>query len=810
MSQLIRRFNIPLLLSTLLYTHVLWSQSFPTVTSVQIQHIGPPAVSDALIRANIQVKAGDPLNRAVVDEDIRNLCETGFFANVRVFEDLKEDALNLIYFVQGKPLLTEILFAGNRKYSDKKLLKLISSQTGEPLDERRIFSDNQAILKKYQKAGFQETKVEYILSVNENLGQGTVTFEITESPKVRIKDVQFIGAEIFKQGKLRRRIKTRRHWFLSWLTGSGKLKPEVLEDDKDRLMDFYRNEGYIDFEIKDIAVDPVSPSRIIVRVIVSEGRRYKVGKVEIDGNEIFTDDEILKGFLSVNRKTIRLEMTEGEVFSPRKLLNDMQALDDFYESKGYLTRQNEGNTRILAHKLPNTETGTIDIKYEIEEGDQSFIEKIDIKGNVKTRDKVIRRELAVTPGEVFDMVRAKVSKYKLEGLDYFETVDVRVEPTDIPNRKNLVIGVEEADTANLVLGAGFSSIDSLIGFIEFTQGNFDLFNPPYFTGGGQKFRLRTQMGTRRQDYVMTFIEPWFLGRKLALSIDLYHRELEFLSDVYDQSQTGARFGLTRALPYQFEAGVSYTIENVGIDIDNSYKAPRIIEGPGRIQTNTGPRVSEEFLREEGDRLVSEIGFTLAHDTRNSVQWPNRGHRIELRTDLAGGPLGADTDIYRLELRTGWYFRGLFEGHILEIASRTGVVDKYSDTDRVPLFDRWYLGGQFTLRGYRYRDVGPKDRFEEPIGGSTYWFGSIEYSIPIIERLRFALFYDIGNVYVDPYSFDRQNSGDPFYSDNWGIGIRLNIPRLGPLRLDYGFPITHDDTTGGSGRFHLGVGYERHF
>jgi outer membrane protein insertion porin family len=184
--------------------------------------------------------------------------------------------------------------------------------------------------------------------------------------------------------------------------------------------------------------------------------------------------------------------------------------------------------------------------------------------------------------------------------------------------------------------------------------------------------------------------------------------------------------------------------------------------------------------------------------------PNWGQRTELLTELAGGPLGADTDFYKLVLKSSWYFPGFVEGHVWEIRGQAGVVDDYGRSDRVPLFDRFFLGGIGSLRGYRYRDVGPQQE-GEPVGGETFWFGSVEYSIPIIQRLRFALFYDIGNVYADAYSFDRV-SGQKFYNDNWGLGLRINIPRLGPLRLDYGFPITHDEFTSGSGRFQFSVGY----
>ena len=178
-------------------------------------------------------------------------------------------------------------------------------------------------------------------------------------------------------------------------------------------------------------------------------------------------------------------------------------------------------------------------------------------------------------------------------------------------------------------------------------------------------------------------------------------------------------------------------------------------------------------------------------------------------ELAGGPFGGDTDFYRFELRHNRYIKGFFEGHILELSGRAGVVEEYGDSTRVPLFDRWFLGGQYSLRGYSFRKIGPHDYLNEPIGGRTYWTGTVEYSIPIIERLRFAMFYDIGMVYEDAYSFSQKNNGTGFYNDNWGVGIRLNLP-IGPLRLDYGIPITRDPRNNSSGKFQFGVGYTRDF
>lgn len=778
------------------------------VSKIEIQHVGPPAANQDLIRANIRVKPGDPYMRDSVNEDVRTLYATGYFRQIRIVEGHDDKGMVLTYVLQGKPVLTEIQFNGNKKYSRSKLLKGLTSKIGEPLDESKLFTDSQEILKKYQKAGYQKTKVEAKPVIDENGGRGTVTFEINESPRVKIKRVDFVGASAFKEKKLRKVIKTRKRWMWSWITGSGVLKDDQFEDDREKLGDFYRSEGYIDFEIRDVKFEQLDPKWMAIHLYINEGRQYKVGSIDFKGNQLFTTEEI-KTWISANKSLIDpakrakhenargLRLTPGQIFTPQGLAKDIEAIRDFYGARGYIGKGTRGVIDVIATRIPNTEKGTMDLVYEIDEGEKSFIEKIEIRGNTKTKDKVIRRELSVAPGEPFDMVRVKLSKGRLEQMNYFEKVEAEPEPSDAgSNRKNLVIGVDEKNTGNLLVGAGFSTIDQVVGFAEISQGNFDLFNPPYFTGGGQKARLRVQMGTQRQDYILTFIEPWFLGRKLALSTELYHRELNYLSDYFNERDTGGRVGLTKALGMEnLIGGVSYTLENIGI-VDVQDSAPQAIK---------------DTVKEGNYKLFSKIGTSLAYDTRNHATLPDRGQRTEILSEVAGGPLGGDVDFYKLELRSSWYFKGFLEGHVIEVLGRTGVIDGYGNTasDEIPFYQRWYLGGMYNLRGFKYRHAGADNTFDaptgEPMGGNTYWMGSLEYSIPIVDRVRFALFYDVGNVYRNSYSF---NFGD--YLDNVGIGLRINLPQLGPLRFDYGIPISTDKYTGHNGRFNFGVGYTREF
>ena len=569
---------------------------------------------------------------------------------------------------------------------------------------------------------------------------------------------------------------------------------------------------------------------------MTEGRQYKVGSIRFTGNKIFTAAQIRAG-MEYNHAYQRQKgrtgingfpMDVGRHVHARRPETDTEALQDFYGSKGYIDVMPGPNLRVI--RMPNVDTGTMDLEYQIDEGQKTYVEKIDITGNVKTKDKVIRRELAISPGEVFDMVRVKISKERLEDLQYFEKVDMDPEPTDPPisGRKNLIVNVEEKNTGNLTFGAGFSSVDSLVGFVEMSQGNFDLFHPPTFTGAGQKLRLRVQLGTQRQDYELSFVEPWFLNRKLALGVDFFRHQLDFESpnDIYDETRSGARLSLTRALWSDFLIGsVSYTFQQVGISLNDPYHVafntaastgvPTPPSTPGQVpqqfpSIQIPSNVPESILEQLGPHDYSTFATTLAYDTRNSTQLPNHGQRTEIDPEIDVG----DTDYYKVQLKSSWYFPGLMKGDVIEIVGRVGIAGSISGGD-VPFYDAYYLGGIYSLRGYKFRNVSPRDppaygvTVNEPIGGDSVWFSSAEYSIPIVEKeggvgVRVAAFYDVGAVGTGTTTFST------VFDDDVGLGLRINIPHMGPLRLDYGIPITHDQYNSGAGQFQFSAGYTREF
>jgi outer membrane protein insertion porin family len=803
-----------------------WGQTAgPKIDRVDIKFVGPASVSEQFVRSNIRLRPGDPFRSNLTQDDVHSLYATGQFYNIRIATDMADDGgVVLTYIVQVRPRITEIRFEGNKKVSENKLRKKLTSKVGEADDEQKLFTSAQEMEKLYQKYGYPDSTVKYSQQIDELTGHAIVTFNVVESPKVKIIDIKFDGATAFTQKELRHQLKTSRHTMWSWILGSGVLNSDDFEHDHDTLADYYHEHGYLDFEIKDIKMVHPTTKTLLIRFVVFEGRQYKVGTVRFTGNKLFTVAAIRQGIAKDNAFENSkdkmgpngLPMDTGDVFKPSGFDKDREKIEDFYGSKGYID-VSQGQT-LRALRVPNVEAGTMDLEFQIDEGEKVRVEKIDIRGNLKTKDKVLRRELAISPGETLDMVRVKVSKERLEGLKYFDKVDIQPEPTDPPitGRENLIVSVEEENTGSLTFGAGFSSMDSLVGYVQMAQGNFDLFHPPYFTGGGQKLQIRVQLGTQRQDYTLEYVEPWFLNHKLSLDIQLYYHELDFESpnNIFYENRVGTRIGLSRALwSDNFIGGVSYTAEQVGIELNPGYH--NWVPASGFLTpTYLPPNVPDAILEQVGHQMYQREGVSLAYDTENSVELPNHGQRTEVSAEMSEG----NTSFYKLEAKNEWFFPGFAKGHVLELNGLIRTADSTSGGD-VPFYDRYYLGGIDSLRGFKYRNVAPRQAINpkirnytlenEPIGGDSSWFASLEYSIPIIEKensfgLRLAAFYDIGAIAAQPYRI----SGD--YDDDWGLGIRLNIPHLGPLRLDYGIPIRHDSFNGSSGQFQFSVGYKREF
>src|SRR2546423_12003193 len=807
----------------------------PTVRGIDVQYSGPATVSKEAILAHIRTAVGQPYSDAVVEEDIRNLYKMGVIQNVRIFAQPQENGVKVIVAVQTRQILRELVIDGAHRVNAKKLRKDISVKLNSPVNEDELQKARQKIIDTYQSRGFTDVAVDFrVEPIDASRGTARAIYTVSEGVKGAVKRIEFQGNEHFSDRVLRKQMKTRGKSVISFLDKSGRLDEVQLQQDLDSVKEFYQNHGYIDVEVQEISRER-KKGPLLITMEVKEGPQYHVNRLSFAGYKQTSEEKL--------RKVIK--MKEGQVYSPKQLHDDAKAVADNYGSGGYVDL-------IIVPQGTPTGAGLIDVNYKIEEGNRSFVERVNIIGNTRTKDKVIRREIGVSPGDVFNTVRVDTSKKRLENLGYFTKVETYPEETGVEGRKDLIVQVEEKRTGSINFGAGYSTIDSLMGFVELTQSNFDITNWPGLTGGGERFRAKAQVGSQRKDFTVSLTEPYFLERRLAVSGTANYSEANYLSSVYDQRNYG--FGIEARKPiYSWIYGVlGYSLQNY--DIYN-------------VANGVGP----EIQAEAGTTTQSMVSTSLVWDRRDNPFLTRRGERIALSPYVTGGPLAGDVQIYGFDLQATKYIRVwkdvIFladaEASTVDVWDKPGFKDFFvtgrivgdpthsvsffEQVPNVPIFDRLYLGGSNNLRGFRFRDISPKDSHDQPIGGQSMARATVEVSFPIVEKARGAFFYDCG--FVNPAAWDfspdtievphgpnqiatilhnqfgyplngpppnipvpssvvnmigPKRTFDAFASD-FGVGIRLDLP-IGPLRLDYGWPI---DTAGNSKHGHLdfSVGYQ---
>ncbi len=742
----------------------------PIVKDIEIEFAGATSVDRSLILSNMRTTVGQPYSAAAIQEDVRNLYATGQFVNLRIFDEPLGDGVKVVVIVQPKPIVKQIVISGTERISEKRVRKEMESKAGEPLSEQQIAEDARNIRVYYHEKGFPDATVEYKFDINEQVGRAVVTIAINEGGKSYVRYVNFEGNTVFEEKELRGLFKTRKKNWLSFINKSGIYKQEWFDEDLKKLRDFYYKSGYIDFAVEDIRTERPEEDIMDITITIFEGIQYRVGSMAFENNNLFTREEILSRLVNTEGC-----LSEGGIFSPMGLQTSVETLGDLYGERGYV------DARAVPERQPNIETGQMDILFRINEGEQAFIQKIVIQGNNSTKDKVLRRELALDPGDVYDTVRVKASKKRLENLGYFEKVDTSPIDTNVANRKDLLVSVEEKRTGSITFGAGFSTVDSLLGFAEISQGNFDIGNWPSFRGGGQKFRMRVQYGLSRQDFLISWTEPWFLDRQVSFGFDLFYNNAEFLSSSYDQRRYGGALRVGKALNQFWSVGLRYQFENIEIlDVD--------------------PSLPQFFQNEAGGRTKSSVVGTLQFDSRDSLFLTRSGEKLLITLEGAGGPLLGDTQIWKAQVEAGKWWQLPWD-MIFSLRAVTGITDGY-DGKEVPLFDRFFIGGSRSVRGFGFRDIGPVQGGEES-GGQTMAYANAEVTYPIIDNVRGAVFADAGLNDADAFDYSVDTLGV-----GAGVGLRLDLP-IGPLRFDLGFPIVENDKAVEEidVEFHFDVGYQ---
>ncbi len=721
-------------------------------------------MSKERILAQMRMKVGQPFSSAMVEQDVEALYKSGAVLNVRIFAEPEGDGVKVIVRVQTRSIVREIVIDGAERIKAKRLRKEIKLRLNQPIKEEQLEEARQKIIEVYQAHGFTDVNVQFRVDpIDERRGTARVVFTVNEGAKGAVSQIRFEGNLHFSDWRLRKEMKTKRKTIVSFIDKSGRLDEAQLQQDLDSIREWYQNHGFIDVEIKDVRRERNTKGTLTITIVIAEGPQYHVGKVTVSGEKVAKEESI----------RALLKMKEGSVYSPKQLHDDAKAVADAYGSGGYVDL-------VITPESTPAGPALVDVHYKIEEGERSFVNRVTIAGNTRTKDKVIRREVLVAPGDVFNTVRADLTKKRLENLGYFSKVETYPEETDVPGRKDLTILVQEKRTGSFSFGAGFSTIDQLVGFAELTQGNFDLFNWPTFTGGGQKFRLRVQYGTQRKDFLLNVTEPYFLDRRLSLSGQLFYTEADYLSVEYNQRNYGFTIDLRKPITSFIYVSLGYQLQDIDI-FDVSSGASAFIKS------------------QEGSFTESKIISSVVFDRRDNALLTRTGQRITLAPFVAGGFLGGNTQIYGWDLEGSQYFRLKWDT-ILLINGEIATVDNWGNGSGVPIFERLYLGGANNLRGFPYREVGPQDVTGEPIGGLSMARATVEWTFPIIEKARGAIFYDTGFVNSDAWSF-----GFKHIASDVGVGIRLNLP-IGPLRLDYGYPLQRDGYNGG-GHFNFSVGYQ---
>jgi len=724
----------------------------------EVQVGGNRRISSVIILSKVKTQIGVPLSQDIISEDIKRIYELGFFSNISVDIVPYKEGVKVLFIVEEKPYVEKIEIGGNRAFEDIEIQRVMVLSSGDIYLKKVLDEDIKRIIALYEKKGYYQVKIEPGVKIEELEKKVFIHLEIAEGGRSKVKKIIILGNKNVSVKKILRVMKTRK----SGLFRRGIFGEETFQEDQERVISFYKSLGYIDAEIKDAKIEYDSTGTLLyITIEVEEGEQYAVEKIDFAGNELFNKEELYR----------EISMKEGDAYSPSDLNKDIGKLHSFYAHQGYITSQIWEETSL------DKETKKAKIVYHIQEEVKIYVNLVKIKGNTKTKDNVIRREITIKPGEEFDGDKVERSKQRIKNLGYFKKVEFEIEPCRKPNYRNLVFEVEEEKTGLLQFGFGYSSMENLIGFIQISQENFDIGNPPVFIGGGQKLRLKARMGDIRQDYSLSFTEPHVKDGPVLAGFDLYDSRSNW--DVFDQHTKGGDIRVGRALTEYISLMTMYKYDQVEIS---------------NLPLGASPIIAEE----EGSFDESSFTATLIRDSRDNIFDPGKGSLSSISSQYAGGIIGGDRNFTKYMGDTNWHFPIIKEKeHTISLRFRAGVAAEFAPSERVPLNERFFLGGANTIRGYKYRDVGPEDENDNDIGGKSFFITNVEYKFPLYEKiLKGVLFYDTGNAW--------QETSDINLNDlvsGVGLGARIMVPALGPVKIDYGYGIQRKGT-----RLHFSMGY----
>ncbi|QJE95529.1 outer membrane protein assembly factor BamA [Luteolibacter luteus] len=747
------------------------------VSAVVIRFAGSASVDEARLRSFISMREGEAYSTEKSNNDIGSLYQSGLINDVRVLAEPDGNSIRVIYEVTTRGTIVAVGFAGNTIFSDQKLAKETKLKVGGALSDEAILSARRNLETYYRGYGYPDVTITHRTQPSET-GQGEdLIFIIEEGGKNEIRKIRFEGNNTYDSRTLRKQMKVKEKGWFSWISKSGRFEVEQLDQDVEAVLDYYRTRGYLRASSPGARRDPVGDGRVDLVIPINEGEKYTVEGVGFGRMTVFKPEELYPA----------LTLNSGDGYSSKKMRDDIKMIRSYYGSRGYADA-------LVTPDIKDAGPNKVTIFYKITEGSRYSVGRVNIEGNTKTKDKVIRREMPLKPGDPFNSVELETAKSRLEGLGYFSSVDVDAQPGR-GGYRDINVLVEERRTGSVSAGIGFSSIDSIVGFVNLEQSNFDIMNPWSFTGGGQRFAANLRLGSERSDFSVSLVEPWFMDRQLALGGELFYKDSQYYSDFYEQTNAGAEVFIRKPLGEKSSIRLGYRLENVSVDLD-----PAVASLSKKSVANGGP--PSLLLQDDGDFLRSALAANFVYDSRDATIETRKGEKIDIGATLAGTGLGGDVDIFGLTL-TGQKYWNLRWDSVLSVNGELAFVD--ATDGNVPVFDRLFLGGGRTLRGFEFRDVGPRDPVTgEVVGGQSLGFLSAEYTVPIIDNVRAAVFYDLGFVNADSWDL----SASDLYHDI-GVGVRLKLPISPvPIALDYAFPIeSPDPVADNGGQFNFYLNYE---
>jgi len=740
------------------------------VTLIEVQ--GNRRIESATILAKIKTREGAIFSPLLIKDDIKLLYQLGHFEDVQVKTEGFEQGLKVIFWVKEKPLIREISYEGNEELTLEKLKEIVTLLPRTAFNQQLIQENAEKIRLKYQDSGYYHAVIVPVI-VELKGGDKNVVYYFEEGKKISLSDVIITGNKVIPTKTIKDSIKNQERWFFSFIGSSGTLRSEDLKEDLETIRSMYFNLGYIQVQISEPVIEEhpltehthefmgqtetyTTSNEVAVRIHIIEGDQFQVGSVTLKGNTTISDKDLLT----------EIKLKRGDVFSREVLRQDVARIMDRYDSIA----------RPFANVVPlfniDQEKKTVALSFEIEEGGEVRIGRIDISGNTKSRDKVIRREMRLDEGDLYSKKALKRSYERINNLNFFESVDISPERRLQEPVMDLNIKVKEKMTGNLSIGGGYSSVDKLMAIAEITQGNLG--------GRGQLLKFKVQWGHTRKIYMVSFMEPYLFDKAVWGRVDFYNQDQRY--DGYKLRSNGFGLGIGKSFTEYVSGSIRYSL-----DRSNMYD---ITTAPSYI-------LQRQIDYYGTDVTTSSLTANLTRDTRDFYLDPKSGSRNTVFVQYAGGPLGGDPNFIKSVADSAWYFP-LFWDTVFMTRGRIGYVDTLSELP-IPTGERFFVGGSASVRGYQYGTVGtigPYGPIEIGPYGTLYRVGgnkelifNIEYSFPLVAaaRLKGLVFYDMGRAFNN---FEPIRPMQLRHSYGWGFWW---LSPMGPLRFEWGYIVNRKAT-----------------